>query len=540
MINKSFLFTVLIVFTAMFAEGQQVIKGTVFMNGKPASGVIVKAQKGSEITTGSDGKYAVQAHSKTKWLQFAYIDQKKKHNLNGNLDSETDFYFDGIKPSGTEQNTDASDDVTEKSQEQLVREHNQEYIDELSSYSAFFKQGDYNSALPHWKNIYDKFPKSHLNIYIQGVRMYQAFMDKASANEEKEKLLYELMDIYDRRIEYFGDRGYVLGRKGVDWLRFYVTNQEFESETLKDRIKTGYEWIYESVNIQGNKSEAPVLLLLMRMSVALSDYNELEKANIVSIYDTCTTIINAVVSENTDAAQVAAMKEIQPLIETIFESSGAADCDFLLNIYTPQYKEKSNDADFLKTMLLRLRRANCDDSDLFAMATEKLYEIEPSASAAYDVALLLVKKNEMAKAKEYFILAMEHENDKDLLATYYTQYAKILYNENAWSEARNYARKILEINPASCEAKILIGDIYVSAYRSFDGTSLEKSAIMWLAADYYNSASLDEACAAEAKQKANEYKIYFPEKEDVFMEGLQEGDSYKIEGWINETTRVRF
>ncbi|MDR2910215.1 MAG: tetratricopeptide repeat protein [Bacteroidales bacterium] len=540
MTKKKILFTVLIVFTAMFTEGQQVIKGTVFMNGKPAAGVVVKAQRGSEIMTGFDGKYEVQAYSKTKWLEFVYIDQNKKYSINGNLEDEIDFYFDDIKPFEAEQIIDVSNNIAEKSQEQLIKEQNQEYIDELSSYSSFFKQGDYNSALPHWKNIYGKFPKSHLNIYIQGVRMYQTFIEKASANEEKEKLLQELMDIYDRRIECFGDRGYVLGRKGVDWFRFYVTNQELESEILKDKIKNGYEWIYESVKIQGNKSEAPVLLLLMRMSVVLSDYGELEKTKIVSIYNECNTIINAVISENTDAGQVSAMKEIQPLIETVFDSSGAANCDILLNIYAPQYKEKSNDVEFLKTVLLRLRRANCDESDLFAMVAEKLYEIEPSASAAYDMARLLVKKNEMVKAKEYYILAMKHEADKELLATYYMQYAKILYNENAYSEARNYARKILEINPSSCDAKILIGDIYVSASRSFDGTSLEKSAILWLAVDYYNYASLDEDCAVEATQKINEYKIYFPNKEEVFMEGLQEGNIYKIEGWINETTKVRF
>ena len=432
------------------------------------------------------------------------------------------------------------DDVVEKSQEQLIREQNQEYINEISLYSGFFKQGDYSSALPHWKKIYGKFPKSHINIYIQGARMYQAFIEQAVTNEEKEKLLQDLMDIYDQRIEYFGDRESVLGRKGVDWLRFYVTNQELEGETLKDKLKSGYEWISESVNAQGSKSEAPVLLLLMRTSVALFKYDELTSENVLSIYNKCNTIINTVISENTDANQVARMKEAQPFIETIFDSSGAIDCDALVNIYTSQYQERSNDVEFLKTMLLKLGNANCDESELFAIASEKLYELEPSALAAYNMARRLVKRNEFARAKEYYMLAIEQENNKELLATYYLQYAKILYNENTYVEARNYARKILEINPANCEAKVLIGDIYVSAYSSFNGTGLEKSAILWLAVDYYNNARLGENCTVEAAQKAGEYRKYFPSREDVFMEGLQEGNNYTIGGWINETTKVRF
>lgn len=499
MIKKSFLLTALIVFTVTITEGKQVIKETVYINWKSAKG-----------------------------------------DINLNSGDEIDFYFDDVKLVDTKQNLDVSGDIVEKSQEQLIKEQNQEYINELSLYRGFFKQEDYNSALPHWKNIYGKFPKSHLNIYIQGVRMYQAFIEKAAENEEKEKLLNELMAIYDQRIEYFGDKGYVLGRKGVDWFRFYATNREVESEVLKSKFRNGYEWIYESVNTQGNNSEAPVLLLLMRISVALFDYGELQKEDILSNYNRCNTIINAVINENTDTGNVSAMKEIQPFIETIFSSSGAADCDVLVNFYTTQYREKSNDVEFLKTVLLRLESANCHESGLFAMAAEKLYELEPSASAAYNMARLLVKKNETAKAKEYYTLAMEHATDTELLVTYYMQYAKILYAENAYPEARDYARKILEIDPANCEAKTLIGDIYVSAYLSFDGAGLEKSAILWLAADYYNNARLSEQCAAEAAKKASEYKIYFPNKEDVFMEGLQEGNNYKIGGWINETTKVRF
>ena len=538
MIKKSLLLATLLVFTATFASGQRVIKGTVYRGGNPAAGITVEAQRGSKAMTGFDGKYEVKAASKTKWLKFTYVNQSKRYDIPVNSGDEIDFYFDNIKP--VEASQSISGNAAEKSQEQLIKEQNQEYINELSLYSGFFKQEDYNSALPHWKNIYDKFPKSHINIYIQGIRMYQTFIEEAATNKEKEKLLQELTDIYDKRIEHFGDRGYVLGRKGIDWLKFYVTNQELEDETLKNKLKNGYEWIFESVNIQGSKSETPVLVLLMRTSVALFKYDELTKENIVSVYDKCSTIINAVISENADADQVSRMKEIQPFIETIFDSSGAVDCDALANIYAPQYQEKSNEVEFLKTMLLRLGRANCDESDLFARASEKLYELEPSALAAYNMARRLVKRNETAKAKEYYTLAMEQETDKELLTTYYLQYAKILYTENAYPEARNYARKILEINPSNCEAKTLIGDIYVSASRSFNGTGLEKSAILWLAADYYNDARSGEDCAIEAAQKASEYRRYFPNKEDVFMEGLQEGNSYKIEGWINETTKVRF
>ncbi len=536
-VRKTLLFASIVVFAATFAMGQRVIKGTVYLDGKPAAGITVEAHKGSSMMTSFDGKYEVQADPKSKWLKFTYIDDIKRLDLAENSGDEIDFAFDGNMPGEGETGNSAG--VSNKSHEELIKEQNQEYMNELSMYAEFYKQDDYKSALPHWKKVYTDFPKSTANIYIQGAKMYQSMVENAKTPEDKDKALQELMKIYDNRIKNFGEKGYVKGRKGSDWLK-YKLDENLEGDQLKTALKSGYEWINESINDQGNETEAPILVLLMQTSKSLFKMGEISKETVITNYDKCNSIINAVISANADADRVSRMKQIQPYIESIFGTSGAADCEALVNIFTPQFQEKGNDVEFIKGMLLRLGRANCDESELFAQATERLYELEPSALAAYNMARRFIKKGEIAKAKEYYKMAMEQETDKELLASYYLQYGKVLYSEGSLPEARNYARKVLEINPDNCEANMLIGDIYVSASRSFSGSNLEKSAIFWLAVDYYNKARKGDECSIDAAQKANDYKKYFPNKEDAFMEGLQEGHSYKIEGWINESTKVRF
>ena len=228
-------------------------------------------------------------------------------------------------------------------------------------------------------------------------------------------------------------------------------------------------------------------------------------------------------------------------IEDIFGKSGAADCEALVNIFTPQFAEKGADAEFVKNMLRRLRRAKCDESELYKQATEKLYELDPSAEAAFNMAHTYLKLGDLEKAKGYYKQAMAQETDQELLSTYYYEYGLFIYaKENALSEARDYARKALAINANYCEANMLIGDIYVAATRSFQGTNLEKAAVFWVVVDYYNKARRNEDCAVDASQKAASYKKYFPNKEDAFMDGLQEGKAYKVGGWINESTTVRF
>ena len=97
-----------------------------------------------------------------------------------------DFAFTGKIPSADDAE-DVGSDVSLKSQEELIKEQNQDYITELSLYNEFYKQDDYKSALPHWKKVYTHYPKSSTNIYIQGAKMIESMMENAQTEEEKDK-----------------------------------------------------------------------------------------------------------------------------------------------------------------------------------------------------------------------------------------------------------------------------------------------------------------------------------------------------------------
>jgi tetratricopeptide (TPR) repeat protein len=151
------------------------------------------------------------------------------------------------------------------------------------------------------------------------------------------------------------------------------------------------------------------------------------------------------------------------------------------------------------------------------------------------------KRDDIERAKEYYQQAMEQETDKEQLSKYYYEYAVLVFcKENDLQEARKYARQALEINPNYCEALMLIGDIYIAASRNFGENDFEKSSVFWVAVDYYERARSQADCAVDASKKANDYRKYFPSKEEAFFLGLQEGQTYKVGGWINETTKIRF
>jgi len=544
LIRITLLFAAIVLAGMSVAQAQRVISGTVYKDGELAAGITVEVHKGGSMMTGFDGKYELPANEKSKWIKFTFIDESKKLDIEGKTGNVFDFAFSGEIPSGDGEDEGASGEVNLSPADKLIKEQNEDFMNEFSMYREFYKQDDYKSAMPHWKHLVNTYPKSTENLYIQGAKMYESMLENAKTDAEIDKLLGAYMKMYDARIKYFGDEGNVLGRKGTAWLK-YKLNADNDNppsgEELKKIHKAGYEYLSKSVELRGNETEPPVLILLMQTTVALFKFGELPQEQVVKNYEETTQIANAIIAESDDANTVKVTKEtVLPYIEEIFAKSGAADCDVLVKIFSKEYEENSDDIDYVKTMLRKLSRANCTESELFANATEKLYELDPSAEAAYNMARRSIKSGDIAKAKEYYKMAMEQETDQELLATYYLQYAKVLYSESAYSDARSYARKVLDIQSDNCEANMLIGNIYVSASQKFQGTKLEKSAIFWLACDYFAKARRGDDCSIEASENLSKYRKYFPNKEEAFMEGLQEGSTYRVEGWINESTKVRF
>ena len=522
-------------------QAQRVVKGTIYRDGEPAAGITVEVHRGGTMLTGFDGQYELEAHEKSKWIKFTYINDTKKLDIDDKQGNVFDFAWSGEIPSGDEE--EETGEVVLKTAEELINEQDRDFMNTYSLYNEYYKQENYESALPHWKTVFNKYPKSIKNVYIQGAKIYDHFIENAETPEEREKYIDQLMKIYDKRVKYFGEKGYVLGRKATDFLDYKLnTDTPPEGEALKETMKKGYEWLNQSIEEQQTETELPIFVLMMQTTRSLFKLGEIPKETVVRNFDKCNNLLNTIKSEAEEDKKLEDITKVQAYIEEIFGSSGAADCEALISIFQPQYEENKEDAEFIKGMLRRLGDANCDESQLFAQATERLYELEPSAEAAFNMARRYVQRDETERAKKYYQEAMDQETDDDLLAKYYYEYAYFIFaKENALSEARSYARKALDINSDYCEALMLIGDIYVSASNSFGDDAFDKASVFWLAVDYFERARrAGQDCAIDASQKVSTYRKYFPNKEEAFFRDVQEGDSFKVGGWINERTTARF
>ena len=109
-------------------------------------------------------------------------------------------------------------------------------------------------------------------------------------------------------------------------------------------------------------------------------------------------------------------------------------------------------------------------------------------------------------------------------------------------KARTYALKAAELNPGWGKPYIFIGELYASSGPLCgSGRGWNSQVVTWAATDVWQKAKdIDPSVAAEADKNINNYAQYYPMKNEGFMKGIMQGQSYKIGCWIGTTTKARF
>ena len=552
--NKYKLFLVVILILIVGVAGvmaqSRIIKGTVYnVDGKPASGVNVSAHRmsGKPYFTSFDGKYELKIDAKSKYIKFNFQDREEKVDIAGNTSDVIDFGKKADEAgtdtaatgatAATAAATAPSGDVDLRTRAQLVQAGVKEYIEAASIFDQFYKQDDYKSALAPWTIEYTKFPKSSENVYIQGIKIHEDLLAKAP-EAEKEALLNKIMEIYDKRIENFGNEGYNLGRKATIYLKYKLASAEQMTDEQKKVIyNNGFKWLETSVEKQGKESEAAVLLLLNRATALLFKTGDFKADKVMAVYDKSIAIVEENLAAKPDDDNY---QKAKAGINRAFVESGAVTCEILIPLYQAEFEKKPDDLATLKKINYMLNREDCSDNKLYADVAEKLYKMEPTSQSAFSMARLFLKRSNTAKAITYYEEAINSEKDKYEKANYCYELALVIYTQKDYPKVRNYARQAISLNPEWGKPYILIGKVYAASSKSIGESDIQQRLVFCLAVDQFIKAKeVDPDVTAEANKEIATYSQYFPNKEDAFFENLKAGSTFKVGGWINETTTVR-
>ena len=401
-----------------------------------------------------------------------------------------------------------------------------ECANNLSTMSEFMKLNLYDYALPPWRQVFNDCPGSSRNIYLYGVKIYKEKIEKEKDPALQQSLIDTLMLIYDKRIENFGQEGLVLGKKGIDLLKY-----------RNDAISEVHDYLEKSVRLSGKNAEETVLVTYMQTSVVLFKAGKIQGQEVIDNYLVIADILNQkIASGGKDQTTTALMN-----VESVFAECGAGNCTDLINIFTPLFNQNTGDIELLKKITSLFEKRGCENSDLFASASENLYKLEPSSGASYNLARLYVIREEFVKAVEYYEKAIELEENPDEKATYLYQLAKLESSQSEqYASSRAHALEAARLKSGWGDPYILIGNLYAFSTIICNENEFQQRSIFWAAVDQYIKAkSVDTTKTAEANELISRYSQYFPNVEDAFFYGLQEGQEYTVGCWINEKTKVR-
>lgn len=414
-------------------------------------------------------------------------------------------------------------------------------ITNISLFIPYAKAKNYKDAYDSWEKVYEECPGSTKDIYLYGVRI----IDWQIANEKdaakKEALINKLMDVYDKRVKYFGDddrygKDWIVGRKVQDYSRLKGPNAD---------PKVMYGWLKEVVDEYKERTDLLALSLFTFASLQQLATDPNHKEQYIQDY----LLVSGYLEPQLKAAQaggdekdIEQFMSVKTALDNGFAQSGAADCETLQALYGPKVTEKKDDIKFLKETISLLRRVRCQEIEAYFLASEAVHQVEPTAESAVGCAKQAIKKKDYDTAIKYYEEAISLETDNLVKAESYDMIARLYYEMNNYPKAREFALKSFEANPKSGAPLILIGNMYAASAKNIYPSDPVMSRVVYYAAldKFERAKQVDPSVTEEANKQINAYRIHLPSAEDVFMHpDLEKGKTITIGGWINEQTKIR-
>jgi tetratricopeptide (TPR) repeat protein len=406
-----------------------------------------------------------------------------------------------------------------------------------SLYQEFYNQKNYKDAYEPWKHAVAACPKNHVNLYIRGAVILKNLFVQAKTVQEQDKYLDELMALYDKRTEAFGQEANNIARKAKD-ISDLRPNE-------KERAYNFYKEAAEKSGVNGIDLDDQYKPLYLK---ACFDYLHSIKANeeqmtpLFDAYDFAADALDASLKqakESQDEKAEAKIKEYIAATEQIIEPF--ASCDKIVSIYQPKYDKESSNIDLLRKITTNLERKGCTKSDLFFKATESLHKLEPNSRSAFMMGQMLAVKGENRAAANYFKESLDKAEDNDSKAKACYFWAQTLMASDQYAAARSAFYQVSNYDKSKeGECLYFVASMYLSSAAACATHEGKIRGAAWAAYDKAARAkALDPSIADKCDALMRSAVGQWPTTDNAFFYEITNGQSYTVGCWIGETTTVR-
>ena len=407
-----------------------------------------------------------------------------------------------------------------------------ECIKYLSYYTEYYKQKNYDSALPNWRNAYKYCPPtSRYSLLSDGTTLLRRLITQNAKNPiYNDQLVDSLMTLYKQRVEFWPKYATAsLNNQALDMYNY-----------MKDEPKKLYEGLTEVVTI--NKTNTKPNIFLFQLSTACDLYKDglLDPEQVINTYENAVAVLSSITPKNEVEGRMIT-KTIED-IESLFIASQVASCENLIALFEPRFAAAPEDLNLAKNIVKMMTvTEGCTDNELFLNAVTIMYNMEPSHTSAYYLYKLYAGRNDVDNASKYMREAITfEESDTDTDAGYFYELATFLVKNGKTAEAYKATTAAVELSDTyDAKCYYLMGTIWGSTVCG--GDEISKRAPYWVAVDYMQKAkNADPALAEDADRMIAQYRAYFPQTAEAFMYNITDGDPYTVScNGMRASTTVR-
>ncbi len=408
-------------------------------------------------------------------------------------------------------------------------------MEKVSLLTNYVKQGNFADAMTFFDEAYSKCPSIHSSLYTQGEKTFVGLLKAETDQAKKDALLDKFMGVYDSWIKYYGNQKktpkyFLLGRKANNYVKY-------SDEKNPDVKLKAYDWYAEALKLGGENCDVMSFWNFMDLSVAKFKKDPAHKEQLIEDYLYIAPLM--VKRSNSGVPKDTIFAEFKGEVDMAFARSGVADCKTLDGIYASKLDASKDDKVFLERVLSLYAMADCEESAVYFKASDFMHKINPSAGSALGMAAQALKNKDYSKAINYYKEALKLTDDRALKSKTQVAIASVYYKLGNYAECRNFSNAALASNAKNSYAYQMMASAFVAGRAQISDDAIIQKTAFWIAVDKLEKAKqIDPGCAASVNKLISNYKAQFPSKSEMFMRGVS-GATYKVPGWINETTTVR-
>ncbi|MBP3203523.1 MAG: hypothetical protein J6M31_07980 [Bacteroidales bacterium] len=414
-----------------------------------------------------------------------------------------------------------------------------------SYYQEYYKQKNYQSALPNWRKAYALCPKNFKqNIYVHGATLMKMEIEKniRLKNTDLAKAQYDtLLTLLDERLA-----NYPTAKKGG-----VVVENKYELLNNKGNYIINYialngndqEYLFKNLNDivdqLGNKTNTGIIVNAFNASVALYRENKMAADEVIAYFEKYNGLLSELEAKND--AEVEENAKARSAVQSLFADSKVASCENLINIFGPRYEADPENLALVSNIVRLMNSAeDCASNELYLKAVTSMYKLDPSYRSAYALYRLNAARGNVADACRYLEDAIASpESDDATDAQYFYELAKFAYSNGMRGKAFDAAKKAIDLDASVAGgAYMIMGNLWASTPCSGE---VDKYARYWVATDFYQKArTADPTLADDAASAIGRVSIYYPEASEIFMYDLSAGQGYTVScGGMSASTTVR-